>query len=86
VDGAIGNTWQIGSTLNRSLLASMKAIICSVELRREESRGALEDLIGPTQLAVLPLQGLQPLALVGALDAGRRGRGVTCAATWPPRQ
>jgi len=32
---------------------------------REESRRALEDLVGPSQLAVLPLQLDQPPALLG---------------------
>jgi hypothetical protein len=36
----------------------------AVELRPEENRRGLEDLIGPPKLAVLPLQRLQPLALV----------------------
>jgi hypothetical protein len=64
VDGAIGSSWQIGSTPNRSLWASMSAIISAVELRPEESRRGLEDLIGPPQLPDLPLQRLQPLALI----------------------
>src|SRR4051812_12450062 len=37
----------------------------AVELRREESRGRLEDLVGPTQLRVLLLQRLQLLRLRG---------------------
>src|SRR5215207_8259191 len=36
----------------------------AVELRREESRRGLQDLVGPPQLAVLALQRLEPLALV----------------------
>src|SRR5438105_10422954 len=37
----------------------------AVELRPEESRRRLEDLIGPPQLEVLALQLLDPLALLG---------------------
>src|SRR4051794_17769628 len=37
----------------------------AVELRREESRGRLEDLVGPAQLRVLLLQRLQLLRLRG---------------------
>src|SRR3954453_14937966 len=37
----------------------------AVELRREESRGGLEDLVGPAQLRVLLLQRLQLLRLRG---------------------
>lgn len=36
----------------------------SVELRPEASRGALADLVGPAELAVLPLEPLHPLALL----------------------
>ncbi len=35
------------------------------ELRPEENRGALEDLVGPAQLADLPFEQLHPLALLG---------------------
>ena len=45
----------------------MKAIIsaAAVELRREESRGRLQDLVGAAQLPDLALQLGDPLALVG---------------------
>ena len=36
----------------------------AVELRREESRRGLEDLIGPAELPVLPLELLQPAPLL----------------------
>jgi hypothetical protein len=37
----------------------------AVELRPEENRGALEDLVGPAQLADLPLELLHAGALLG---------------------
>jgi menaquinone-specific isochorismate synthase len=43
----------------------------AVELRREESRRRLEDLIGPAQLGVLPLQPLDlvvPRVVIGRRD------------------
>ena len=49
------STRQIGSTPNRGRCSSMKATTAAVagRLPREESRGRLQDLIGPAQLEVL---------------------------------
>src|ERR671936_889270 len=43
-----------------------RTAVAAVELRREESRGRLEDLIGPAQLGVLLLQRLDFGAFLAA--------------------
>ena len=63
---------QIGSTPNERRCSSMKALISAIarsSSAREESRGRLQDLVGPPELAVLPLELLDP----GALFAGQAG-------------
>ena len=45
--------------------------VSAVELRREESRRALEDLVGPAQLEVLTLELAEACPLVGG-ETGRR--------------
>jgi sugar lactone lactonase YvrE len=52
----------------------------AVELRREESRGRLQDLVGPPQLAVLPLQLADAPGLLAG-GAGSRPRSISAWTT-----
>lgn len=54
----------------------------TVELGREEDRRAFEDLVGPSQLAVIPLQPAQPLTLVDC-QTGPVPGSLCCAAAAP---
>src|SRR6266542_1464540 len=67
VDGAIGRCAQIGSTPNLSCSRRCRRSSpwSAVELRPEESRRGAQDLVGPSEHVVLPLQLLHPRPLLG---------------------
>ncbi len=60
------------------------SLLWAVELRREESRGALEHLIRPLQLEVLALQPLEALTIIGGQPCS--GAGVDLGPAHPPAQ
>src|SRR5664279_2756385 len=55
------------------------SLLSAVELRSEESRGCLQDLVGPPEFAVLPLEFLDARPLLGG-DPGAKASVDLCSA------